>query len=268
MTPPFRAFRALALVAIVTAQTPAAWAQAFDAVRLYGAAPGQDVGVAGAAVISGPAYPGADRRRTQLLPLLDYQWANGWFAGVSNGVGLNFSTDAASAYGLRVTADFGRKESRDAALRGLGDIPVKPELGAFCNVGAPGGLFATSSVRWGSGEDARGLVLDLGLGWSTSLTPQWRLGLGVAATAANAEHLRAYFGIDANQAARSRYGIYTPKAGMRDVRANASLTFAFDPRTSVTAALSARRLLADASDSPLTRERDAASAVLLFAYGF
>lgn len=177
------------LAAVLVLTTASASAQAFDAVRLYGAAPGQDLAVAGAVVLSGPAYLGADKRRTQLLPLLDYQRANGWFAGLSNGLALNFSGDRASAFGLRVTADLGRKESRGPALRGMGDIDIKPEIGAFYNVSTSGGLFATSSLRFGSGNDGGGLLLDLGAGYSLGLTPQWRMAVGVAATAANAEHI-------------------------------------------------------------------------------
>lgn len=265
---PIRCIRQTTLIAVLVLTTATASAQAFDAVRLYGAAPGQDLAVAGALVLSGPAYLGADKSRTQLLPLVDYQWANGWFAGLSNGLGLNLSDDRSSAFGLRLTADFGRKESRGPALLGMGDVGLKPEIGAFYNATTSSGLFATSSLRFGSGNSGDGLLLDLGAGYSVSLAPLWRMAIGVAATAANAKHLQAYFGVDAPQSLRSGYQVYTPKSGMRDARTNVSLTYAFDPRTAVTAALTARRLLGDASHSPLTQERDAVNAVLVVTYGF
>ena len=242
-------------------------AQTFDAVRLQALPPGQDLAVVGAVLASGLAYPGTDKRRTQLLPLFVYQWANGWFAGVGNGVGLNFSADRASALGLRLTADFGRKESRSPALRGLGNIDPKPEIGAFHNVASASGVFGTSSLRLGSGNNGRGFVLDLGAGVSAALAPQWRLFVGVATTVANAAHQQAYFGVDAAQAQRSGYRVYEPKAGVRDARASTSITYAFDARSAVTAVVSLRRLLEDAADRPLTQDRDAASAVPVYTYG-
>jgi outer membrane scaffolding protein for murein synthesis (MipA/OmpV family) len=59
-----------------------------------------------------------------------------------------------------------------------------------------------------------------------------------------------------------------PGAGLRDARVNTSITYAINPRSSVTALVSLRRLLGDAADSPLTQDRDAPSAVLVYSVGF
>ncbi len=245
-----------------------AHAQSFDAVRLQRTAPGQDLGVIGLVALSGPAYAGADERRTTVLPVLDYQWANGWFAGVSNGVGINWSSSPQWQYGLRITADLGRKERRADALRGMGDIDVKLEGGAFFNLMLAGGWQATTSLRYGSGTGGRGLVADVGVGYGSALAPSWRLGLGAGVSLANAEHMQSYFGVSALQASRSAYALYTPRSGLRDARASASLSYALDPRSAVTAVAAATRLLGDAADSPLTRKRTAASAVLVYTYAF
>jgi outer membrane scaffolding protein for murein synthesis (MipA/OmpV family) len=85
---------------------------------------------------------------------------------------------------------------------------------------------------------------------------------------ANAKHQQAYFGIDVAQAQSSGYGVYVPGAGLRDARVNTSITYAINPRSSVTALVSLRRLLGDAADSPLTQDRDAPSAVLVYSVGF
>ncbi|MFM9888723.1 MAG: MipA/OmpV family protein, partial [Burkholderiales bacterium] len=157
-------------------------AQAFDAVRLYGAARDTDGGAVGLAAIAARRYQGSDERRYMVVPLLDYQWRNGWFAGTSNGIGFNFSSRQEVSYGLRATADLGRKEHRSAALAGLGDIDPRPELGGFFNYGIGRDIVLTSSLRYGAGNDRNGLLLDLGAVYSISLAPQWRLGLGVAGT--------------------------------------------------------------------------------------
>lgn len=254
-------------VATVVA-TPAAWAQAFDAVRLYGATATSDGGTVGAAVVAGRQFQGSGERRTLLLPLLDYQWKSGWFAGTANGLGYDFSRRPDMNYGVRVTADFGRKESRSPALRGMGDVDIRPEIGIFYNYSVTPSFALTSSLRYGSGNDRNGMVVDLGAAYSMALAPQWRLGLGVSATYANENYMQSYFGVTPAQATTSGYAVYNADAGIRDVRANAALTYSINPRLSVTAAVSASALQGDAKDSPVIRKRSATTGIVGVSYRF
>ena len=162
--------RAAALATASLLLAPSAFAQAFDAVRLYGAAPGTDGGLAGLALIAGTQYAGSDERRTLLLPLLDYQWRNGWFAGTANG---------------------------------MGDISAKAKFGGFFNYALTHEVFLSSSLRYGAGDPSNGLVVDLGAGYSTSLAPRWRLGVGGAVSVINAGYGQSTFGVTAAQSASS-----------------------------------------------------------------
>ncbi len=268
MTLALNRLKTLALAAGLALAAPHAFAQAFDAVRLYGAAPGKDGGTVGAAVVATHEYQGSDQRSTLVIPLLDYQWASGWFAGVTNGIGYNFSDSRQLQYGLRLTADKGRRESRAHALGGMGNIHAAAEGGAFFNYSLPQGVFLTSSIRYGAGADRKGLVVDLGAGYLAELAPRWHLGVGAAITLANAHYMQSYFGVNATQAAATGYALHAASSGARDLRANTALTYSVDPRTSVTAALSVSRLLGDAKDSPLTRKRTSGSAVVGVTYAF
>jgi outer membrane protein len=247
---------------------PHAFAQAFDAVRLYGAAPGKDGGTVGAAVITTYQYQGSDERNTLLMPVLDYQWAKGWFAGTNNGIGRNFSGSPQLQYGLRLTVDKGRKEDRASALRGMGDVDPAAEGGAFFNYLLRDGVFLSSSVRYGSGANKRGLLVDLGAGYLTELAPMWHLGAGAGITLANAHYMQSYFGVSEAQAAATAYETYSVGSGARDVRANIALTYSINQKTAVTAALSASRLLGDAKGSPLTRQRTSELGVVGITYAF
>lgn len=246
----------------------AAQAQAFDAARIYGAAPERDGGLVGLVAIAGHEYQGSKKSRAMLLPSLDYQWSNGFFAGTSNGIGINFSKHPQMSYGLRLTADFGRDEDRSPALKGMGDIDFRPELGGFFNYNVSKSLVLTSSLRYGSGNDRKGLQVDLGAAYLMVLAPQWRLGLGGAMTVANADYLQSHFGVSKAQAASSGYSIYTPSAGVRDVRANASLSYSINKRTGITAALSASALQGDAKNSPLTQQKSSLNGVMALTYLF
>ena len=263
-----RSVRALLICAGFVFLAPSAFAQAFDSVRLLGAAPGQDSGRVGLAVLAGHEYQGSDERRTLAVPLLEYQWASGWFAGSTNGVGYNFSKRPDMQYGARLTADFGRKASRSQALTGMGDVDTKAELGGFFNYLLGREVALSTSLRYGSGQDGNGLLADVGLGYSTELNSTLRLGLGVAATLANADYMQSYFGVTNAQATRSGYASYQPGGGLRDVRANLALTYRINAKVSATAGISNSRLAGDASESPLVRQTSTTTGLLALAYSF
>lgn len=265
---PFHLLKGLAVIGLLSLAAPNAFAQAFDPVRLTGGAADKDRGSVGLAVIAGMAYQGADERRTLVLPGIDYQWRNGWFAGTRNGIGYNFGQTRELQYGLRVTADFGRDESRSDALRGMGDIDPKPELGAFLNYSLSKEITLTSSLRYGSGNDRAGMVIDLGAGYSTKLSPLWRLGFGASMTLANEDYMQSYFGVTAAQAASSGYAAYHPGFGLRDVRANALVSYQITPSTSILTTLSVSSLQGDAKDSPLTRQATSVTGVAAVSYEF
>ena len=258
----------ITLAAGMALAAPGAFAQAFDAVRLSGAAPGTDGGSVGAALIATYQYQGSDKRRTLVLPVLDYQWANGWFAGVGNGIGYNFSSSSQTQYGLRLTADPGRKQHRASALQGMGDVDPAGELGAFFNLALPRGLALSSSVRRGAGVDNKGVVVDLGLSYSTEIAPKWYLSAGSGVTYANAHYMQTYFGVSQAQSVASGIAVYSPGAGARDVRTRLALTYSIDRTTAVTTVLSTTSLLGEARDSPIVRKRTFGSGVVAVTYAF
>lgn len=225
-------------------------------------------GVASLSVIAGREYLGAKDGKVSVMPNINYHWANGVFAGLSNGVGINFAKDPALAYGVRATLNLGRKESASTALRGLGDIKASPELGLFANMHLSRELQLTSSLRHGSGNDRKGLLIDLGANYSLPLSPALRVSAGVAATWANAAHTQEHFGISTAQAGSSGYSAYTAGAGVRDVRASVTATYALTPQWFVSGALSTSALQGDAKNSPLVQRTTSTSAVLSVAYGF
>jgi outer membrane scaffolding protein for murein synthesis (MipA/OmpV family) len=258
----------LAIAAGLSLAAPAVLAQAFDAVRLFGAASGVDRGSAGVAFIAGTEYAGSDERRNLVLPLLDYQWMNGWFAGTSNGVGYEFGKRRDMQYGLRLTFDRGRDADRSSVLRGMGDIDIKPEAGAFFNYFVSPQVFLTSSLRFGAGNNGRGMVVDLGAGYATQLAPQWRMAVGAAASLVNADTMQSYFGVTPAQAAASGHPVYTPGSGLRDVRVNLSLNYLLTRQVTFTTALSVSSLQGGAKDSPLTRKATSPTGVFVIGYAF
>lgn len=263
-----KSFSQFALTAGLLVASCTTTAQTFDAVRLNAAAPGKDGGFIGVGAIATTQYQGSDERRTAYLPVAEYQWANGWFAGAGNGLGYNFSKESSMQYGARLTFDMGRDESRSIALRGMGDIAAKAEVGGFFNYNFAEGFTLSSSLRTGSGKDNNGTLLDLGVGYSTKLNDRIRLSTGLNATWANSNYMQEYFGVSGSQATSSGYAVYTPNASLRDTRVRIGLTYQMDPRTSVTAAVSSSSLSDEAKRSPLVRQADTVNGVIAIAYAF
>ncbi|MFY7866080.1 MipA/OmpV family protein [Roseateles sp.] len=243
-----------------------AHAQGFDAVRLYGAKIAEDGATIGIGAVYAPKYMGAKDYHVQGFPLIDYRWANGFFAGSGNGIGYNFAKSGPATYGLRLTADLGRKESLDARLRGMGDVDIRPEAGAFFNYALAEGLEATHSLRYGSGQAKKGLVADFGISYTRPVAPRFLLGVGVGASVVNAEHMQSYFGVNTQQSQKSGWAFYSPKAGLRDARINLLLSYALSERSGFSLGVSANQLGSEAKASPLTQKSRSLSAFGGFSY--
>jgi outer membrane scaffolding protein for murein synthesis (MipA/OmpV family) len=100
------------------------------------------------------------------------------------------------------------------------------------------------------------------------LSARWRGAVGIAGTYVNAATMREFFGVSQAQQMTSGYGTYTPGAGWRDIRANASVTWFFATDWSTTLALSVRSLQGKAADSPLVSEDTPIVGVLAVSYSF
>ena len=256
------------LAASIIAASGAAQAQAFDAVRLYGDPGPNGQGTVGIAAVLGYRYMGSDERRGAVLPALEYRWANGWFVGTTNGVGYKFSSDPSMQYGVRVTADFGRSENRSPVLAGMGDIKARPEIGGFFNFYLSRDFNLSSTLRYGSGNDRRGALLDLGAHYSVQLAPQWRTTVGVSTTLANGAYMQTHFGVTPAQALTSQNPAYAAGAGVRDVRVSASVTHFINADWSLTGGLSVSSLQGDAKGSPIVRERTPVTGLLALGVRF
>ncbi len=243
-------------------------AQAFDAVRIFGPVDANGKGTVGAAVINSPEFLGSKQRKTMLLPVLDYRWQNGFFAGTTNGIGYQFSSAPNMQYGLRVTADFGRKDNKTTALKGMGDIDAAAEFGGFFNYFVSPQISLTSSLRYGAGNDHKGMVIDLGANYAMQFAPQWRGAVGVATTFANSNTMQSRFGVTPAQAITSGYAAYSPGAGLRDARISASANYFYSRQVAITGAVSASALLGDAKNSPVIRQNSAVTGVLAVSYEF
>jgi MipA family protein len=224
-------------------------------------------GLVGLGVVNGPEYLGSDQQKTRAAPLLSARWRNGVFVGFPSGIGINLAPEQPLQYGFAVRADLGRDESDSDYLRGMGDIKTRPEFTGFANF-TLNDITARTSLSYGSTDKRKGLTWDFGAAWGIPLTPKNRLNISLDGTFVNEEYMRAYFGVTSAQSAASGYSIYSPGAGLRDVRLGVNYMYIFSREVSLLAGLRAYQLLGDAKESPLVRSATGVSGQVGVAYRF
>ena len=222
----------------------------------------------GLGMLNTARYIGSNERRYRVLPTLSAVWKNGWFAGLPRGVGYNFSTDSSTSYGLGLTVDMGRKQNASSALAGLGDVSVRPELGAFYSYSASKEVRLDTSLRYGSGLDRKGMLFNIGASYKLTLAADRYATFGLASTYANSSYMQTYFGVDAAQSASSGYAIYTPGSGIREVDLTASYTYKIDKNWSVITGTTLGKLGNAVKAAPMSRSNNHNSIHFLTSYTF
>jgi outer membrane protein len=213
-------------------------------------------------------HSGSDAPGVGVMPSLEYQWANGWYAGTNRGVGYNFSRDPALQYGLGLGLDLGRKESGAGALAGMGSLDPKVEYGAFLRYAPDRNWRLSSVLRYGSGDTGQGATANFGATYGLNIAHQWRLDWGVATTWANAQYMQSYFGVNAAQSQPSGHPVFSPTSGLRDVSSSLNLSYKVAPKITVSGGLKASSLVGDARNSPVVTDPQSVSGGLSIGYAF
>jgi outer membrane scaffolding protein for murein synthesis (MipA/OmpV family) len=247
----------------------------------------------GLGVQSASRYEGTGSRKVSALPVLQVEWSNGVFiSGMS--AGMHLSNSPTVEYGPLLAIKPGRDDYGNG--KGVGDLnsftglaPITGEkMGTM-----PGGL---------AGMDEIGARLQAGVFYNIYLSPQWRLsssllfgaarqhdgarleldvqrlalaagerhrvslaaGLGIV----NRRYNETYFGVTEAESLRSRFGAYAPGGGLEDVHLGARWNWTLTPSWMLTSSLQAKRLLGDASHSPLTERSTNLTVSTAVAYRF
>jgi outer membrane scaffolding protein for murein synthesis (MipA/OmpV family) len=243
--------------------SPSAYAQ--NGIILIDAVPETTEFAFGPSLAAYPKFPGSDKIEYLPLPGVDLYIPQGGFVSVENGVGWNFSRSKDWQYGLRLWPQFGRKETDAPELHGLGDIGFRLEGCAFLNYSPWEFLILQSGLRYGSGIDRDGLLGELGATIGAPIGKSLLIGLTLAGTWANEAYRQSYFGISAEQSARSGRPAYLLGAGGQDANVGISLEYRIAPNWRFDGQVNVARLLGAAADSPITQARNQ-SAVLATAY--
>ena len=227
----------------------------------------------GAGVGIVPKYPGAEDYRLRAVPVIGVSYGR-FFAGGEGGaegagLGVNLVRDPNWRLGIALAPGFGRarRESDHPSLQGLGDIDRATR----------GIVFGGYTWRWLSAQlrlasDISGK--DQGTLAFFDLTARYRaserltLSAGPGVTWASDDYLMTFFGVTPAQAASSTLPAYEARGGLHALRFGVGAGYRIDQRWNVFARLGTARLVGDAEESPITRERTQNLAAVFASYRF
>ncbi len=99
-----------------------------------------------------------------------------------------------------------------------------------------------------------GFIVSFGGTYSFQALQMLRIGIGPTASFASGDYFDTFFSVDANNAARSGLPVFDADGGLRDVGFNATATFFYSRKWSITSFVAFRRLVGDASDTPIVEQ--------------
>ena len=231
-----------------------------------GPRPAQDVLAVGAIYFHAPLYAGSAETQTVVAPSASAILSNGFFADPISGIGWNASTDARFEFGPRATLGLGREEP--AVLHGIGKIHNAVNVGAFANYNATSRFQLQSAMRYGSGYDHRGALLDAGAAYDVFQRDHVSVTVEASASFANASYMQSFYGVSAAQSVRSGYPEYHPHSGRQWHVLELSVTAPVHPKALAYFAFDSGRLEGAAAASPLVRKHGWRAIELAVAYAF
>jgi len=203
-----------------------------------------------------PDYTGSRSTVAMVLPQADVRWRDSVFISTTGGLpslGANLLDTTGWRAGPVVRLRFPRYQNSNAALNGMGNIGWTPEVGGFLEYRS-GSFRLGGEVRRGVG-DHDGIVAELRADAVLRPVDGMVLSFGPRLNLGDESFTRRYFGVDANQAARTGYATHRPGAGVTSVGAAAFATYALTSNLSLTGLVEYSRLQNGAADSPLVQGR-------------
>jgi outer membrane scaffolding protein for murein synthesis (MipA/OmpV family) len=269
MLPSSTSFRSLSQIVIYAALSFTASAvQSAELGDFYnlGLRPQETAIRVGAVVTTGPRYQGASEQKASAVPGIFIQASNGLFADPLNGIGYVFAPAGDLQYGLRVNVETGR--SVDDALPGFEKVKARLNPGAFANYVVNDKLTLRSALRLGMGDVADGSLLHLGASYKVLQAGFFSMTLNASLKYADSNYMQTYFGVSPLQSSASGFKTHQPSAGFVASKVGVTAATPLSREVFVFANVSAQRLMGDAANSPLARQKTQPSAFLGAVYSF
>jgi outer membrane scaffolding protein for murein synthesis (MipA/OmpV family) len=226
----------------------------------------------GAGIGIGPSYLGNSTYRWGAGVFIEDNWANGVFVSSTDGIGWRFlETPSGLSMAASIGASMGRKESdakhsRLNRLRGMGDVEVGAQANLFLNYDS--GPFHVNTAVHQVLAGRRGTGVDLSVAYDLLSDRDDLVRADVGISYANRSLMQTFFGVTAEQAARSPNPAYEARAGIAGGGASLTWRHAFTPNWIGSLGVGVINLRGSAASSPLTSTRTGGVGNISIAYRF
>lgn len=214
-----------------------------------------------------PEFEGSNDFRTVPLPSFEYE--NEWVEIKPNQLGLEADLFPGAKFDLGPIVRYGsgrndRREVDDEVVSLLEKVEDAMEIGMFFSGGVPidiigiddPGILATRiDIIQGLGDGHGGTTVEGAFRFVRPVTNQLTMVGSFSLTWASGDYQRAFFSITPEDAARSGLPEFEAESGIKDVAFTVAARYKFNQRWSGSVALRLKRLIGDASDSPIVRIR-------------
>ena len=223
-----------------------------------------------------PSYPGSDRYELRAVPIISVNFGRFFLGGEpggagSPGAGVNLLRDKhwRGGIGVSLAGAFRkpREESDHPSLQGMGDIDRTVRGVAFLGY-QEGRLTTFARVATDLRDKDQGTLVLLDSVMRHRATDRLTVSVGPGVTWADGEYMTTFFGVSAEQSARSALPQYQADAGVHALRLGAGASYRIDRNWSAVLRTNVLRLVGDAADSPVTRSRTQYTAGIFAAYEF
>ncbi len=182
-----------------------------------------------------------------------------FFLSFRDGLGVTPLREGPFSAGLVLRPRFGRDQDDNAALRGMGDIRLAGEAGAFVSY-SDGSWLARGELRQGFGGHS-GVLADARVDRVFRVHESVILSAGPRLAWGSGDFAQTYFGVTDDQSARSGYAPFRPRDHWVAAVA-AGATWLVADRWTVIVFGEVGRILGDSADSPLVENGSTTQGVL------
>lgn len=228
----------------------------------------------GLGVFETPKYPGASTTRFQPAPIVGVGYGRFFFGSVADanvpfGLGAFLYRDDHFRLGVALSYDLvkPRKASDDDHLRGLPDIDATAHATLFASYNLDW-LSLVGAVSQDVAGKHEGATASLDLLGKYSPINGLTLTAGPGITWGSAQYNQTYFGVNAEDSARSGLPTYTPGAGVAAVRVTAGASYVLNKHWNLGARVVASKLPGAVGNSPVVQKKTQMTYGVIANYAF
>ncbi len=227
-------------------------------------------GYLGLGVAALPDYEGSDD--FQAVPLISGKVNYKQYYFETRGLGgrINISPTDLYDFGPAFSYKMERDDDMDSNALGLfREIDSSFMAGAFLKIPVKGitnpydQLSFDADILSDTSGTSDGFLVSFGPSYSLPVSRVLRFSTSLSATYADDNYMNTYFGVDANNAARSGLAQYEADGGFKDAGMTFTTNYQFNEKWGVLGLVSYKRLLSEAADSPIVEEEGSANQFMI-----